>query len=151
MVSKLVQVVHNVEDKYTPEGSKPSIAFVPKDAPEWKTIKRLREPSASDKELYVKRGVARGMTTREISAEYGMTVSIVSQIKRRNGLGKRQRTYSKSKYRMFNGMDELMMTSTITGISKKTGIPESTLRARSAKSARNNHRHSRQTYYLVKV
>lgn len=42
MVSKLVQVVHAVEDKYTPEGARKSIIYVPNDAPEWKKIRHIR-------------------------------------------------------------------------------------------------------------
>lgn len=136
MVSKLVQVVHAVEDKYTPEGARKSIIYVPNDAPEWKKIRHIRgemdrEPIKNLKHInpeLVYECLRQGMTVKEIHDLHGYSIRGLYSLIRRERLNIARTPRTLKKYKYFDGNSSKPIIGTIKELSNKLKVPETRLR-----------------------
>lgn len=136
MVSKLVQVVHAAEDKYTPKGARKSIIYVPNDAPEWKKIRHMRgemdrEPIKNRKHInpeLVNKCLRQCMTVKEIHDLYGYSIRGLYSLIRRERLNIARTPRILKKYKYFDGKSSEPIVGTIKELSTKLKISETKLR-----------------------
>lgn len=153
-MKKLIQIVHDAEDKYTPEGVKPSALYIPDDAPEWELIEKLRgdtypQPNPKIEEVY--KLVKAGKTARQISKKMGYHIGTVRNLIRQHGwsqvIAKEPR--ANNRYDLYDARDKKLGRGTISQLSTKFGISKAVLYGH-AGSYRKKIKRSK-SFYLVKI
>lgn len=157
MVSKLVQVVHDMEDKYSPIDAPKSIMYVPDDAPEWKKVRKIRGHIDFDSSLHrqhinpelVHECLKQDMTVKEIHDLHGYSIRGIYSLIRRDRLGVTRTPRTLKKYKYFDGKSSEPIVGTIKELSAKLKISETKLR--NWATSRYQHRKGGEKPWVEKV